>query len=57
MAYKWLSDRASYNNKSPWMLNVGFPAPHFPLVVPSKYLNLYPLTDIPPLKIYKNASA
>ena len=30
----------------PWALNVGFIAPHFPLVVPEQFYNLYPLEDI-----------
>jgi choline-sulfatase len=30
----------------PWVLNASFIAPHFPLVVPQKYWDLYPLNEI-----------
>jgi len=30
----------------PWAINVGFIAPHFPLVVPERFYDLYPLDDI-----------
>ncbi|MCZ6634025.1 MAG: sulfatase-like hydrolase/transferase, partial [bacterium] len=30
----------------PWCINVGFIAPHFPLVVPERFYNLYPLDQI-----------
>ena len=30
----------------PWCLNVGFIAPHFPLVVPQRFWDLYPLDQI-----------
>ena len=34
------------------MLYVGFVAPHFPLIVPREYLDLYPIADIPFPKRY-----
>ena len=30
----------------PWALNVSFIAPHFPLVVPQRFWDLYPLDEI-----------
>ena len=30
----------------PWALNIGFIAPHFPLIVPQRYWDLYPLDQI-----------
>ncbi len=30
----------------PWALNVSFIAPHFPLIVPQEYWDMYPLEDI-----------
>jgi len=32
------------------MLFVSFIAPHFPLIVPREYFDLYPLDQIPPIK-------
>jgi len=32
--------------RGPWALNVGFIAPHFPLVVPQRFWDLYPLERI-----------
>ena len=32
--------------EQPWAINVGFIAPHFPLVVPERFFNMYPLEDI-----------
>ncbi len=52
MACEWLSARARETEGGPWMLYVGFVAPHFPLVVPRKYLDLYPVADIPLPKRY-----
>jgi len=40
-ADQWLRDKAQQPNDQPWMLYVGFVAPHMPLVVPQKYLDLY----------------
>ena len=38
--------RESERNARPWALNVGFIAPHFPLVVPQRFWNQYPLEAI-----------
>lgn len=51
-AAEWLEARAGEAARgpgggSPWVLFVGFVAPHFPLVVPQRYLDLYPLGAIP----------
>jgi len=55
-ACAWLKDAAKPNRKKtssekPWVLYVGFVAPHFPLMVPEEYYNLYPLDDLPPRKL------
>ncbi len=49
---QWLSDRASSNGNEPWCLYVGLVAPHFPLVVPQEYFDLYPLGSLPPVKLH-----
>ena len=45
-AIKWLDEQESKGDQ-PWVLFVGLVAPHFPLVVPQEYLDLYPLDTIP----------
>ncbi len=48
-AMTYLKDSA--RRKKPWALNVSFLAPHFPLVVPQRFWDLYPLdhVDLPHL--------
>jgi choline-sulfatase len=46
-ACQWLKDRAANASDRPWVLFVSFIAPHFPLIVPQKYFDLYPLDQIP----------
>ena len=43
-ALAYLRDAA--RKDGPWALNVSFIAPHFPLVAPEKYFDLYPLEEI-----------
>ena len=43
-ALTYLRDPA--RQEQPWALNVSFIAPHFPLVVPQRFWDLYPLEDI-----------
>ena len=38
--------REAARKQQPWALNVSFIAPHFPLVVPQRFWNLYPLDEI-----------
>lgn len=38
--------RAARQAATPWMVFSSFVAPHFPLVVPQEYLDLYPLDEI-----------
>ncbi|MBF9036184.1 sulfatase-like hydrolase/transferase [Rhodobacterales bacterium HKCCE2091] len=46
----WLEDAA--RRDEPWCLYVGFVAPHFPLIVPQEYLDLYPPERLPPIKLH-----
>jgi choline-sulfatase len=48
----WLTERARSKDDRPWCLYVGLVAPHFPLVVPQEYYNLYPLEDLPEVKLH-----
>lgn len=45
-AEQWLTETSENSDQQPWVLFVSFIAPHFPLIVPQKYYDLYPLDDI-----------
>lgn len=47
----WLDQRSKAASGAPWCLYVGLVAPHFPLVVPQEYFDLYPLEDLPEPKL------
>ena len=53
-AVEWLRDAAANQPKDqPFVLYLGFVAPHFPFVVPKEYFDLYPLDQIPlPTKLH-----
>jgi choline-sulfatase len=44
-AVAWLRDAAA--DERPWMLFVGFVAPHFPLIAPQRFVDLYPPAAMP----------
>ncbi len=47
----WLKERSNGPQKhEPFVLFVSFVAPHFPLIVPEEYYNLYKNESIPPVK-------
>ncbi|HJO74865.1 MAG TPA: sulfatase-like hydrolase/transferase [Rhodospirillales bacterium] len=46
-ACEWLMRRAGEPATKPWVLFVSFIAPHFPLIVPQEYFDMYPVGDIP----------
>ncbi|WP_147127074.1 sulfatase-like hydrolase/transferase [Shimia ponticola] len=45
---EWIADHAA--DDKPWCLYVGLVAPHFPLVVPSEFFDLYPADILPKVK-------
>ena len=45
-AETWLSEKAQENDNKPWTVFISLIAPHFPLTVPKKYFDLYPLDTI-----------
>ena len=45
VAVQWLRDVASA--KKPWVLFVSFVTPHFPLVAPKEFFDLYPVDQMP----------
>ena len=46
-AEKWLRERSANPPDKPWMLFVGFVLPHFPLVAPPEFFDLYDPATIP----------
>ena len=46
----WLAEHA--HDPQPWCLYIGLVAPHFPLVVPQPYFDLYPEHSLPAVKLY-----
>lgn len=54
-AAEWLKARAN-SSGSPWVLYVGFVAPHPPFVVPREYLDRYPLGRVPLPKAHDMAA-
>ena len=46
----WLSAHAQ--DDQPWCLYVGLVAPHFPLVVPQEFYDLYPPDSLPEVKLH-----
>jgi choline-sulfatase len=49
-AQDWFHQAAM--NRQPWCLYVGLVAPHFPLIVPQEFLDLYPPGNLPPIKLH-----
>ena len=43
----WIARAAKETHDRPWVLFVGFVAPHFPLTVPAEILALYPTDAMP----------
>ncbi len=48
-AIDWLKSKQSAD---PWCLYVGLVAPHFPLVVPQEFYDMYPANCLPPVKLH-----
>ena len=46
----WLSDKT--RSDRPWCLYVGLVAPHFPLVAPQEFYDLYPEDEMPDVKLH-----
>jgi choline-sulfatase len=46
-AIAWLKHAANESDEKPWCLFVSFVCPHFPLVAPPEFFDLYPLESLP----------
>lgn len=44
---RWLSEEAPRYRSRPWALYVGFVSPHFPLIAPAAFYDLYPEDRVP----------
>lgn len=51
-AVRWLQERAAFPDDRPWTLYVGLVAPHFPLVVPQRFLDHIDLGALPPPRLH-----
>ena len=47
----WLEKKSNENNQNPWCLYIGLVAPHFPLVVPQEFYDMYPHEILPKTKL------
>ena len=46
-AVRWLKEDAARHRDKPWVLYAGFVAPHFPLIAPAEFYDLYPEGEVP----------
>lgn len=44
---KWLQNEAPKYKSKPWAMYVGFVAPHFPLIAPQEFYDMYPVDQVP----------
>jgi choline-sulfatase len=51
-AEAWIARAAAEKGARPWVLFVGFVAPHFPLTVPKEFLDLYPVDKMPSPRLH-----
>ena len=49
---RWFEERSASSDDRPWCLYVGLVAPHFPLVVPQTFYDLYPAGLMPRAKLH-----
>ena len=55
LACDWLAEAARQPRDKPWTLYIGLVAPHFPLVAPQEFYDLYADADIAPPRQYAEA--
>ncbi|HYC48528.1 MAG TPA: sulfatase-like hydrolase/transferase [Burkholderiales bacterium] len=51
---KWLKRAATQRSDKPWALYVGFVSPHFPLIAPPEFYDLYPEDKVPWPDMYED---
>jgi choline-sulfatase len=50
---RWLTEEAPRRRDKPWALYVGFVSPHFPLIAPPEFYDLYPEDKVPWPEMYE----
>ncbi|HIO17040.1 MAG TPA: hypothetical protein EYN24_08015 [Gammaproteobacteria bacterium] len=50
-ACQWLRHEATKDPEKPWVLYASFVSPHYPLIVPQRYFDLYPPSQIEPPRL------
>jgi len=50
---RWLSKEAPKHASKPWALYVGFVSPHYPLIAPPEFYDLYPEDKVPSPDMYE----
>lgn len=53
-AETWIARAANEKDGQPWVLYIGFVAPHFPLTVPQDILDFYPVDKMPLPRLHPN---
>lgn len=48
----WIKERGQMGTAQPWCLYAGLVAPHFPLIVPQEFYDLYDPTEMPDPKLH-----
>jgi len=51
---RWLEEAAPRRRDKPWALYVGFVSPHFPLIAPPQFYDLYPEDQVPWPDLYEH---
>ena len=51
---RWLKQEAPRHRAKPWALYVGFVSPHFPLIAPPEFYDLYPEDQVPWPDMYEH---
>ncbi len=51
---RWLEEEAPKHRDKPWALYVGFVSPHFPLIAPPEFYDLYPEDKVPWPDMYEH---
>lgn len=49
---KWLEEEAPRGGEKPWMLFVSFVSPHYPLIAPQEFFDMYPPNQMPMPKLH-----
>jgi choline-sulfatase len=49
---RWLKEHGAQGHDKPWTLYVGFVSPHFPLIVPPEFYDMYAQAEVPSPLMY-----